>query len=289
MSVTELSYVGLNATDPQAWASVLTEIVGLQKVNGTHSGNDRYRMDERTNRVFVDRSDRDELKVIGWGVDSLEDLNRVSEQIQSFGISVSEGGDELAAQRGVEAVRTFNDASGFPVELSVGAKLSDAPFMPGRPISGFKTGDLGLGHVVLHCQNYKENIAFYQDVLGFRVSDYIVWADADAAFMRCNRRHHSVAIINEALGMEHGAVNHIQFEVDSLTDVGSAYDIVIERKLPIIMTLGQHSNDMMTSFYFVAPGGIGIEIGWNGQTVDDESIWQVKKYDDTKVWGHRMD
>lgn len=288
MSVTELSYVGLNSTDPEGWATVLTEIVGLQKVNGAEAGSTRFRMDERSYRVFVDHADQDSLQVMGWSVESLESLDELSERIIAAGAAVHEADPQLVALRGARAIRTFKDASDFQIELSFGSPATAAPFVPGRPMSGFKTGALGLGHVVLHCKNYKENVDFYREALGFRISDYIVWADADAAFMRCNARHHSLAIINEALGMAAGSLNHIQFEVNSLKDVGSAYDIVLERELPVIMTLGQHTNDMMTSFYFVAPGGVGIEVGWDGRTVDDETAWQITKYDDTKIWGHHM-
>ena len=46
------------------------------------------------------------------------------------------------------------------------------PFKPSRPISGFKTGALGMGHVVLHVKDFNKVVPFYRDILGFKISDY---------------------------------------------------------------------------------------------------------------------
>ena len=289
MTITELSYIGLLSSKKSGWSDVLCDVVGMQKISAARPGADYYRMDEREYRIFIEESDRDGLHVIGWGVDSMDALDSLSEKAAASGAAVSEASGDVLKLRGAYALRAFKDPEGFNVELAYAPPATTEPFTPARPITGFNTGELGLGHVVMHCARYKENVAFYRDVLGFRVSDYIVWADADATFLRCNRRHHSLALLNESLGMEGGAVNHIMVEMQSLADVGAAYDIVLDREYPIIMTLGQHSNDKAVSFYFVAPGGVGIEIGWNGVTVDSEADWQVAKYDSTKIWGHRMD
>lgn len=289
MSITELAYVGLNSSDPKGWTEALRDVVGMQKVPGSSKGQDYYRLDNRSYRIFVSKAKDDSIDVIGWGVSSLAALDNLAEKITTYGITVKTADSKLLKKRGARAIRHFKDPEGYQVELVYSPPSSEVPFKPSRAISGFNTGEFGLGHVVLHGAKYKENVDFYTNVLGFRVSDYIVWADADATFMRCNRRHHSLALLNESLGQTSGSLNHIHVEVKSLADLGSAYDIVLDRKYPIIMSLGQHSNDLTTSFYFAAPGGVGIEVGWNGATVDDEDNWQVTTYDTTMIWGHRMD
>jgi 3,4-dihydroxy-9,10-secoandrosta-1,3,5(10)-triene-9,17-dione 4,5-dioxygenase len=40
-----------------------------------------------------------------------------------------------------------------------------------------------------------ESIAFYVDLLGFRVSDYWRPGDDDVVFLHCNPRHQSVALV----------------------------------------------------------------------------------------------
>ena len=66
------------------------------------------------------------------------------------------------------------------------------PFKPSRPISGFKTGALGMGHVVLHVKDFNKVVPFYRDILGFKISDY-----SNTPISLCfhiNGRHHSLAL-----------------------------------------------------------------------------------------------
>jgi len=42
--------------------------------------------------------------------------------------------------------------------------------VPGQRIFGFRTGAVGMGHVLLHVRNVEDMRWFYQDVLGFLTS-----------------------------------------------------------------------------------------------------------------------
>ena len=55
--------------------------------------------------------------------------------------------------------------------------------------------------------------------------------------------------------------HHLMLEVEQFTDVGRALDIVNDKKLTLAMSLGRHTNDMMTSFYVRTPSGFEIEYG----------------------------
>ena len=67
--------------------------------------------------------------------------------------------------------------------------------VPGRSISGFRTGPLGLGHVVLTGRSTSTPVLpFYVDVLGFGLSDYIA-QPFRAYFFHVNARHHTLALI----------------------------------------------------------------------------------------------
>lgn len=75
-------------------------------------------------------------------------------------------------------------------------------------------------------------------------------------------------------------------EVSSLDDVGSTHDVCLERGVPIVSSLGRHTNDHMTSFYLETPAGFQIEYGTGGRLIDDRT-WQVQTYDAASTWGHR--
>ena len=114
----------------------------------------------------------------------------------------------------------LNDPVGNRVEIFHGGEVTSEPFRPGRNISGFRTGALGLGHVVLHVERFEDVMAFYRDVLGFRVSDYVT-RPYPVYFFHVNPRHHSLAFA--ATGKN--AVHHMMLELFSLDDVGQGYDL----------------------------------------------------------------
>ena len=287
MGVSQLGYVGINVSDMPLWRDILSSILGLEIGPETENSPIFVRMDHRHHRLALYDGDKDGIRYAGWQVDSPRDLEDMVDRLTRGGVTVTEGTAADAAERHVDALIRFKDPEGYDTEIFVSPARSTVPLKPGRAHDGFIAEDLGLGHIVYHCARYAECVDFYQEVLGFRISDYIRWADADATFMRCNPRHHSLALLNESLGFEGGSVNHLMIEAKSLDDVGRAYDMVQARGFPIIMTLGRHSNDHMTSFYFVSPSGFGIEYGWDGQLVDEET-WTVQAYDTTKIWGHDM-
>jgi 2,3-dihydroxybiphenyl 1,2-dioxygenase len=288
MPVTQLGYVTINVSDLDAWRSVASDVLGVD-VRGDEKSSDRlrFKVDDRHHRLTLQRSSQDKVAAIGWEVASPAALDAVAAAVEKFGIAVTRGSKSEALDRHVVDFFHFKDPEGFPLEIYFGPSADDVPFRPGRAMSGFNCGALGLGHVVLICKDCPAAAKFYQEILGFRLSDYIVWDEADATFLHCNPRHHSLAIMNECYGMKGGDIQHIMLEANSLDDVGRAYDLVQQRNIPLFLSLGQHSNDRMTSFYLKTPSGFAIEYGWGGRIVDD-STWQVTKYTTPKLWGHDL-
>jgi len=77
----------------------------------------------------------------------------------------------------------------------------------------------------------------------------------------------------------------MMLEVDSLTDVGQAYDRVQKQGIKMMATLGEHENDRMTSFYVMTPGNFALEYGWGGIEVDP-ATWQTTQTKQVSIWGH---
>jgi 2,3-dihydroxybiphenyl 1,2-dioxygenase len=187
----------------------------------------------------------------------------------------------VAALRGVRAGIAFADPAGTRLEAFHGAETSDTPFVPGRPISGFRTGTLGMGHVVLHVKSVDDLLWFYQDVLGFGLSDYIL-KPFKAYFFHVNPRHHSLAMIETG----RSGIHHIMMELFNLDDVGQAYDVACAEPGRISTTLGRHTNDFMTSFYARTPNDFMVEYGWGGRSIDPASWQPVEMTYGPSLWGH---
>jgi 2,3-dihydroxybiphenyl 1,2-dioxygenase len=281
--VRSLGYLEVEATDLDSWQQFATDILGMQAVVRDETVL-RLKMDVRTHRITVRRSDRDRVAAMGWELGAIDDLERVTRILKDEGFSATIGGRDLAESRGVADLISVDDPGGNRLEFFVGARTEEARRFHSLTGAHFVTGPLGMGHVTLVTARYEEMFRFYSHVLGFHISDYLVGDELQAAFMGPNQRHHSLAIIDS-----HGTVetyDHFMVEVDDLETVGRAYDRCFVSKQPLSYTLGKHWNDHMTSFYVQSPSGFDVEYGWRGRLVDRDEWTPVQGTGEISIWGH---
>jgi catechol 2,3-dioxygenase-like lactoylglutathione lyase family enzyme len=138
-----------------------------------------------------------------------------------------------------------------------------------------------MGHAVLTTERLDEVVPFYADVLGFRLSDYIL-RPFKAYFFHINPRHHSLAFIDTGTN----GIHHLMIELCYLDDVGQAYDLALRQPETIGTTLGRHANDQMTSFYSRSPSKFLVEYGWGGRSIDPASWTPHERTDGPSLWGH---
>ncbi len=282
-----LGYIGYDVTNLPAWHDFLTTLYALEARQDGSRGVRRYRVDQRHHRISVHAAKVDRVRRIGFEVADRDALERVREHLEAHGVSTRRGTAAQAAERAVLDFLAFSDPDGHRLEVFCCAVDDTVPFRPSRPHAGFVTGEGGLGHVVLHCRDADASVAWYRQLLGFGISDYIHWADARATFLHCNPRHHTLALVNECFGLKGGDFNHLMLEAREMNDVGRAWDIAQARGYPVAFTLGRHSNDNMLSFYMYTPSGHLIEYGYGGLMVDSGN-WQPKYYDAPAYWGHQV-
>src|SRR5579883_1534134 len=123
MSLQALGYVGFGSSALDDWRQFGTSLVGWQAVE---RGNSMlaFRMDDRKQRVVIDRAMGEGARFFGWEVENAATL------------------EALADTRRVRALISFYDPAGNRLEAFHGAEIDDTPFVPGRSISGFRTGAL---------------------------------------------------------------------------------------------------------------------------------------------------
>lgn len=280
--ITSLAYFGVTSPNHKDWETFGPEILGCELVQPGADGAVRLRFDEMECRLTIHPGERNDVAYIGWTTTGEKDAETLAERVKAQGIAVHRATTEQAAARAVIGYFWFLDPAGFRQELIWGQLRPRTPFRPGRAMSGFRTADQGLGHVVLGVPDVAVSDHFYRDVLGFHLSDTVVDGPIHAHFYHVNGRHHSLAIARPPGGK--ASFLHIMFETNSLDDVGIAMDLCEQRGVPITRSLGVHTNDRMTSFYLHSPAEFRIEYGWGGMEVDD--LWVPRYYDRTSVWGH---
>lgn len=282
--IKSLAYLGVRSPSHLEWERFGPEVLGLQLAGHGPDGAVRLRLDEAAHRITIHPGERNAVAYIGWSVQDEAGAAAVAERVTAYGIDVSRAGADECAERKVEGFYWFKDPSGFRHELSWGQFHTVAAFHPGRAISGFRTAEQGLGHVVLAVNDLEQGDRFYREVLGFHPSDIVRDGPLVAHFYHINGRHHSLAI--SALPTREVAFLHLMIEVNALDDVGTAHDLCERREIPITTTLGKHSNDHMVSFYMYTPSGFRLEYGWGGLDVDHD-LWMPRTYDKPSSWGHR--
>lgn len=273
-----LSYVGIEVDRLDEWRRYATGLLGLQLAD-TSARSACFRMDERRARLMLEQGDADGRLTVGWEVEDATALSAFCERLERGRIDYARGSRSLAQRRAVEDLVVLRDPSGHTVEVSWGAAAAPEPFVPGRMLSGFRTGSLGLGHIVLTVKDFAAMRAFYE-TLGFRCTDYIT-RPFPAYFFHINQRHHSLALI----GTGRDGVHHLMMELTSLDDVGQAYDIAM-RDQWVGVTLGRHANDLMTSFYAKSPSPMMVEYGWGGKLIDPATCEAAECTLGPDLWGH---
>ena len=281
-----LGYVGFRARDVAGWKSFGPQVLGLQLSEELDDGTLVFRADGHRRRIMIHPADRDEVAYIGWECRSPEDLESLRQKLRSSAVDFEEVSTEEAARSAVKAMIRFRDADDIVIEAYFGPTvLAQTPFVSPVGARPFVMGEQGLGHVVLMTSKYREQIAFYEDVLSFRVTDYleIPGINRECTFMRVNQRHHSLALVDTA--PTHGIFHHLLLEMSSLDEVGFAYQRAKQAGAHILIDLGRHVNDNMFSFYVMTPSGWAVEVGWGGILIDDDS-WHVTHYPTNSSWGH---
>jgi len=280
MSIQALGYIAIGSDSLADWSDYATGFLGMQRVERGNTAV-AFRMDDRQQRLLVDRSLGEGAHVFGWEVADAAALEALAARLEAAGTRVTPGDGALAAQRCVRGLIRFADPLGNALEAFWGGAVDDRPFVPGRTVSGFRTGAQGMGHAVLMVERLDEVLPFYRALLGFKVSDYLT-QPFRGYFFHVNPRHHSLALLE----IGRNAMHHMMVEMYSLDDVGQGYDIALGEEGRVMTTLGRHPNDYMTSFYAKSPSGFMVEVGWGGREVDD-ATWQVSEVTiGPSLWGH---
>jgi len=279
MPVQALGYIGVDASDFGPWRRFATDVFAMQVVE---RGPDALacRVDDRCQRVLVQRSDRDGPAFFGFETAGTPEMKETLGKLEAAGFKVTRASEKELTLRGVDEMAWCRDPAGNRVELFHSQANGEGPFTAPRPHGGFRTGTMGMGHMVLHAEDIDAMSAFYRELLGLRLSDYMV-KPYRLMFLRANPRHHSVGLLQS----KQNGVHHVMLEVLALDDVGRAYDFALEG-WRIGQTLGRHSNDWMLSFYAFCPAGFMMECGWGGRTVD-EATWTPREVTHGgSMWGH---
>ena len=218
MEIKSLGYIGFGAKNPLEWLKFGTEILGMMPARAvpgeswgfpqdpnfkiasggkgiSEDGSVYLKLDDYQWRLGIHQDDENHgILYIGFEVDNVSKLEEAKKHLLENKIDVLDGSEDDAKARGVGGLIKLSDPSGNPVEIYYEPTL-DYKFQSPIPNQTFVAGHLGLGHLMILAANREQTYDFYTKILGFKLTDYISFEGGDGAwFMRCNPRHHSMAL-----------------------------------------------------------------------------------------------
>lgn len=294
MAVKSLAYIRVESRDLDAWRQFGEAVVGAEVATGSDADVLLLRIDDRPWRFRIERGEQDRFLTAGLECATEADYRLVLGRLRDAGVEMAEGTTDAAKLRHVRGFFAFDDPAGNAIELCWGNVVAGTPFVSPVGVSGFVTGDAGLGHVVFPTTCYEATRTFYRDLLGFGDSDEMRVhfpggpdQGLGMSFMHAaGPRHHTVAV--GEFPAPSGLI-HTMVEVATIDDVGLALDRALAAGVHISSTLGRHTNDKMLSFYMRTPGGFDIEYGCGGAQYQDWSTVTPTFTIKEDLWGHKWD
>jgi catechol 2,3-dioxygenase len=247
-----LSHVGLAVEDPEAAAAYYTRTLGLAVSEVLADGTIRLGWGRGFHALELTPGHG--LDHFGLELPDEAALAALEARLRHAGVSAARedvAGDHLP-------VLAFRDPDGHRVEAHGPVDRSgEHAADPGRrPIR--------IHHVTLASPAIAEQVGFYEEVLGFRVSDRMgdvfVW-------LRCNQEHHTVAVIEA----DQAGLDHYAYEIDSWASLRTWCDELAARDVPLQWGPGRHGPGNNLFVMFDDAAGNRVELSCEMERYWDET------------------
>jgi catechol 2,3-dioxygenase-like lactoylglutathione lyase family enzyme len=262
--VNKLRYVAVAVPDFASEHDFITATWGLKEVG--KDGDVAYFAAESSSQPYVYRlrkADEKRLDLISLGVENRVAVDQLAKRLASAGVKLIGEPQKLDEPGGGYGFRFF-DPDGRTVELS-----SDFSERETRELKHGESIPASLSHVVMHTSDVKKTVAFYEQQLGFRVSD---WLGDFFCFIRCNEWHHSLAFLPGP-----PALNHTAFAMKDLNEMMRGVGRLMKSKATLSWGPGRHTAGDNVFAYFVVPSGNVLEYTAEVERVD-EATWKPHVY-----------
>ena len=274
VAVTDLHFVALAVPDLAAERAFFGETWGLVEV-GESDGKIYFAAEGSPHPYVIRLRQDDERKtdLIGFSAASRADVDAIFAQVQASGSKIISEPGAADGPAGGYAFRFF-DPDGRAIEV-----ICDSKQRTHRTLAKGEAIPTGLSHIVLHTPKPADLVKYYEDVLGFRLTD---WIGTFMAFLRCNPVHHRLAILPGP-----PALNHVAFDVSSVDEMMRGLARMHEKGVTLSWGPGRHTAGNNTFTYYLTPNGNAVEYTSDLEEVGDD--WQPTVYEFspsiTDQWG----
>ncbi len=273
--VTHVRYVGLAVPEFERERAFLVDQWGLPQI--ALDGDTACFAAEGSSEQFVFRlrkATERRLDVLSLAVANAASVEAFAGRLEAAGVKLISRPLRLDSPGGGYGFRFF-DVDGRTIEVS-----SDVGTRAARELARGESIPATLSHVVMHTPDLKKTVAFYQEHLGFRISDRL---GNFMCFLRCNSVHHCLAFIPGP-----ASFNHAAFEMRDLDEMMRGMGRLVKENVELGWGPGRHTAGNNTFAYFKSPSGNVLEYTAEVQRIDEAS-WQPTVYEPspqvTDQWG----
>lgn len=254
--VTDIRYVGYGVTDLAAEAAFYRDVWGLRDA-GERNGMLHFAAPGHDEPCVVRLRAAPEkrIDVIALAAATRRDVEALHERVAATGCKIIFAPRELSTLGGGYGFRFFSK-DGLSFEIS-----ADVARGPKRALKRREGMPEKISHIVLHAPDHKGTVAFFIDVLGFRLSD---WLGDFMGFLRCNSAHHRIAVLPGP-----PCLNHVAYDVPTVDDMMRGIHRLKENGVDIRWGPGRHTAGDNTFSYFTTPNGFAVEYTSGLEEVDD--------------------
>lgn len=234
-----LGYVALQVTDLAMSTHFYSHLMGL-KIEKSDAHATWLRCSDKPYDLVLEAGDIPGLTRVGFELESRAGLVEAFNHIAGVDLS--------PAWTDETSFRFRNPDTGLELDYFAEQPRAATQFEPTF------TKIVRLGHVVLNVASYPDAHRFWVDLLGFEISDHV---PGQIAFLRCwpNPLHHSLALLTG----ERDSLNHFNFMVSDIDDIGMAMNRMKKAGVPIVFGPGRHLPSGSIFLYMNDPDGMSTE------------------------------
>lgn len=224
------------------------------------------------------QAEQPRVDAVSLAVDTAADVDLYGKRVSSHPLTKMIDEPHPRQDRGGGYGFRFFDCDGRVVEIS-----ADLELRVFREVEAGEHRPKKISHVVFNTQDLNRTRMYYEEALGFKVSD---WVEDFFCFMRTGGTHHLLAFSRS----ERTSLNHVSFEVRGLDEFMRATGSMMRQGHQPLWGPGRHGAGDNTFSYFQDPGtGYVMEYTTALAEIDEDHGWTPRVYttspEDTDQWG----
>lgn len=264
--VTGVRSIELGVRDLHRSAEFYTKVWALEEVS-SDGDSIRFRATGGEHHVLTIR-ERPQASLLGvhFAAADRAAVDQLCAKAKGYGVALAGDPAPLDASDGGGYGFRFETPDGLPMSISSdSAQHTDIVLDRSRPTK--------ISHVVLNSARTDDQVPFFIDVLGFRLSDSTHMME----FLRCSADHHSIAIFRN----NGPSLNHVAYELPNIDGLMRGAGRVKRSGFDIEWGVGRHGPGSNVFSYFIEPNGFVAEYTTELEQLDDAthvpqdaSYWQ---------------